>query len=302
MLASWKENYDQPRQRIKKQRHYFANKRLSSQGYGFSSSHVWMWELGYKESWAPKNWWFWTLVLEKTLESPLDCKEIKPVNPKGNQSWIFIGRADVEAETPIVWPPDAKSWLIWKDPDAGKDWRWEDKGTTKDEMVGWHHGLDGHEFEKAPRFTDGQGSLACCSLWGHKESDTRKQLNWTETDLESSQSVQLISGHVIQLNQSERLSPWSSNHWLDKSWWIHEKLGPPGHQDPKQAWRRDHERPKDPEVLGDWPLPAAHKFLLSQLAPSPYPACISLPDLCVAGAYSEVGCGETCSSRLWRST
>ena len=113
----------------------------------FSSSHVWMWELDYKESWALKNWSFWTVVLEKTLESPLDCKEIQPVHPKGNQSWIFIGRTDVEAKTPILWLPDVKSWLIWKDPDAGKNWRQEEKGTTEDEMVGWHHRLNGHEFE-----------------------------------------------------------------------------------------------------------------------------------------------------------
>ena len=120
-LAPWKESYDQPRQQIKKQRHYFINKGPSSQGYGFSSSHVWMWELDYKESWVQKNWCFWTVVLEKTLESPLDCKEIQPVLPKGDQSWVFIERTDVEAETPILWPPDAESWLIRKDPDAGKD-------------------------------------------------------------------------------------------------------------------------------------------------------------------------------------
>ena len=124
-----------------------SNKGPSGEGYVFSSGHVWMWELVYNESWAPKNWCFWTVVLEKTLESPLDCKEIQPVHPKGNQSWVFTGRTDVEAETPILWPPDAKSWLIWKDPDAGKDWRWEEKGTTEDEMVGWHHRLNGHEFE-----------------------------------------------------------------------------------------------------------------------------------------------------------
>ena len=123
---------------IKKQRHYCANKGPTSQGYGFSSSHVWMWELDYKESWASKNWCFWTVVLEKMLENPLDCNEIQPVQSKRNQHWIFIGRTDVEAETPILWPPDAKSWLIWKDPDAGKDWRQEEKGTTEDEMVGWH--------------------------------------------------------------------------------------------------------------------------------------------------------------------
>ena len=121
MLTPLKESYDQPRQSIKKQRHYFVNKGLSSQGYGFTSSHVWIWELDYKESWVLKNWCFWTVVLEKTLESPLDCKEIQPVPPKGNQSWIFIGRTDVEAESPILWPPDAKSWLIGKDLDAGKD-------------------------------------------------------------------------------------------------------------------------------------------------------------------------------------
>ena len=121
--------------------------KVHSQSYGFSSSHVWMWELDYKESWMPKNWCFWTVVLEKTLESPLDCKEIQPIHPKGSQSWIFIGRTDAEAETPIIWLLDVKSWLIWKDPDVGKDWRWEEKGTTEDEMVGWHHRLDGREFE-----------------------------------------------------------------------------------------------------------------------------------------------------------
>ena len=130
---------------ILKNRHYFANKSLSSPSYGFSSSHVWMWELDYKGSWMPKNWCFWTVVLEKTLESVF--KEIQPVHPKGNQSWIFIGRTDAEAEAPILWPSYAKEWLIWKDPDAGKDWRQEEKGTTEDEMVGWHHRLDGHEVE-----------------------------------------------------------------------------------------------------------------------------------------------------------
>ena len=115
-------------------------------GYGSSSSHVWMWELDYKESWASKNWCFWTVVFEKTLESPLDCKEIQPVHPKGDHSWVFLGRTDVEAETPILWPPDVKSWLIWKGPDAGKDWRQEEKGTKEDEMVGWHHRFSGHDF------------------------------------------------------------------------------------------------------------------------------------------------------------
>ena len=139
-----------------------------------------MWELDCRESWEPKNWCFWTVVLEKILESPLDCKEIQPVNPEENQSWIFIGRTDVEAETPILWPPDVKNWLIKKDPDAGKDWRQEEKGTTEDEMVGWHHWLDGHEFEQVPGAGNGQGNLACCSPWGHKESDMTERLNWTE--------------------------------------------------------------------------------------------------------------------------
>ena len=146
-FAPWKKNYDQPRQHIKKQRLYSANKGPSSQSCGFSSSHVWMWELDYKESWVPKNWRFWTVMLEKTLESPLDCKEIQPVHPKGDQSWVFIGRTDAEVETPILWPPDAKNWLTWKDSDAGKDWRQEEKGTTEDEMAGWHHQLNGHESE-----------------------------------------------------------------------------------------------------------------------------------------------------------
>ena len=130
---------------LKKQRHYFANKDPPSQSHDCSNSLVQMWELDYKESWALKNWCFWTVVLEKTLESPLDSKDIQPVHPKENQSWIFIGRADAEA--PILWPPDAKTWLIRKNPDAGKDWRQEEKGTTEDEMVGWHHWLSGHEFE-----------------------------------------------------------------------------------------------------------------------------------------------------------
>ena len=147
MLAHWKKSYDQSRQHIKKQRYYFVNRDPSSHSYGFSSSHVWMWELYYKESWALKNCCFWTVLLEETLESHLDCKEIQPVYPKGNQSWLFIGRTDAEAETLILWPPNAKNWVIWKDPDVGKDWRWEEKGTTEDKIVGWHHWLNGHEFE-----------------------------------------------------------------------------------------------------------------------------------------------------------
>ena len=134
--------------------------------------NVWMWELDCKESWALKNWCFWTVVLEKTLESPLGCKEIKPVNPKGNHH--------AEAEAPVLWPPDAKSWLTGKDPDDGKDWRQEEKGTTEDEMVGWNHRLHGHEFEQAPGVGDGQGSLVCCSHWGWKELGMTERLNWTD--------------------------------------------------------------------------------------------------------------------------
>ena len=158
------------------------NKSLSSQGYGFSRGRVWMWELDYKESWAPKNWCFWTVVMEKTLESPLDCKEIQPIHPKRDQSWVFFGRTAVETETPILWPPEGKSWLIWKDPDAGKDWGQEEKGTTEDEMVGWHHRLEVLEFDQALGVGAGKGSLACCSPWYHKESDTNEWLNcelWT---------------------------------------------------------------------------------------------------------------------------
>ena len=146
MLAPWKKSYDKPRQHIKKQRYYFADKGPSRQNCDFSSSHVWTWELDHKESWASKNWCFCTVVLEKTLESPLDCQEIQPVYPKGNQSWIFTGRTDAEAEAPILWPPNAKNWLTGKDPDAGKNWRQEEKGTTEDAVVGWHYRLNGHEF------------------------------------------------------------------------------------------------------------------------------------------------------------
>ena len=138
-----------------------------------------MWELDHKEGWELKNWGFQTVVLEKTLKSPLDSEEVKPVNSKGNQSWIFIGRTDVEAEAPILWSPDVKNWLIGKDCDAGKDWK-QHKGTIKDEIVGWHHQVNGHKFEQILGVGDGQGSLACCSPWGSKESDTTEQLNWTE--------------------------------------------------------------------------------------------------------------------------
>ena len=146
-LTPWKKSYDQPRQPIKKQRHYFANKGHLAQAMVFPVVMYGCKSWTVKESWAPKNWCFWTVVLEKTLGSPLDCKEIQPVHPKGDQSCVFIVKTDVEAETPILWPSDGKSWLIWKDPDAGKDWGQEEKGTTEDEIVGWHHRLNGHEFE-----------------------------------------------------------------------------------------------------------------------------------------------------------
>ena len=142
------------------------------------TGHVWMQELDCEESWAPKNWCFCTVVLEKTLESPMDCKEIQLLHSKGDQPWDFFGRKDAKAETPVLWPPHAKSWLIGKDSDAGRDWGQEGKGTTEDEMAGWHHRLNGHEFEWTPGDGDGQGVLVCCNSWGHKESDTTERLNW----------------------------------------------------------------------------------------------------------------------------
>ena len=164
-ISSWN-SCDKPRQLIKSRDIIFASEIPYSQTYDFFSSHVWMWELDHKEGWVPRNWCFWSVVLEETLESPLDCKEIKPVNLKVNQSWIFIGRTDAEAEALILWPPDAKTWLIGKESDAGKDWRQEEKGATEDEMVAQHHWLNGHESEQASGVGDGQGSLACCSPWG----------------------------------------------------------------------------------------------------------------------------------------
>ena len=178
MLPPWKKSYDQPRQHIKKQRHYFTDKGLCSQSYGFSSSHVWMWELGRKENWAVKNWCFWTVVLEKTLESPLDFKEIQPVNSKGNQSWIFIGRTDTEA--PVFGSPEVKNWHIWKDPDARKRLKAGEDGDDREWNVWmaspnlwiWVCACSG--------VGSGQGSLACYSPWGHKESDMSECLNWTD--------------------------------------------------------------------------------------------------------------------------
>ena len=166
-------------------------------GYGFSSCHVWMWELDCEESWALKNWCFWTVVLEKTLESSLDCKEIQPVNPfKGDQSWVFFGRNDAKAETPVLWPPHVKRWLIGKDPDSGRDWGQEKKGMTEDEMARWHHRL-GHEFESPPGVGDGQGGLVSCNSWGCKELDTTEQLNWTELNFDSDTGSLHISSHLL---------------------------------------------------------------------------------------------------------
>ena len=164
------ESYDKSRQHIRKQRHYFADKGLYTQTYGFSSSRVHKWGMDHKEDWAPKTWCFQIVVLEKILNSPLDSKEIKSVNPKGNQPWICSGRTD--AEVLILWPPDAKSLLIGKDLDFEKDWEQEEKRAAEDEMAGWHHRLNAHEFEQTPGDSEGQGSLACCSPWGHKELNT----------------------------------------------------------------------------------------------------------------------------------
>ena len=151
--------------------------------YSFSYLEAVYCSMSYKEIWALKNWCFWTVVLEKTLESPLDCKEIQPVHPKGDQSWVFVWGTDAEAETPIFWPPDVKNWPIGKAPDAGKDWRQEEKGMPEDEMVGWHHWLNGHGFGWTPGVGDGQGDLACCSSWRHKELDTTERMNWTKDTL-----------------------------------------------------------------------------------------------------------------------
>ena len=165
------QSYGKPRQHIRKPRQYFADKGLSSQSYGLSSSQVPLWELDHKEGWVPKNWCFWIVVLEKTLETPFGSKENKPVHPKRNHPWVLIERTDAEAETPVLWPSDVKNWLIGKVPDAGKDWRWEEKRAAEGEMVGKHHRLKGHELGQTPGASEGQGGLACCSPWDCKKSD-----------------------------------------------------------------------------------------------------------------------------------
>ena len=176
-LGPWKKSHDKPRYHIKKQRYSFADKGLSSQSHGFSSGHVWMWELDHKENWVPKNGCFWTVVLQKVRWESVGLQGDPPVHPKGNESWIFIGRTDAEAETPMLWPPDSKNWLIRKNSDAGKDWRQKKKGMTEYEIVGWHHWLNGHEFEEALGDGDGQASLACCSPWSRKQSDKTERLH-----------------------------------------------------------------------------------------------------------------------------
>ena len=195
MPPLWKKSYDQPRQHIKKQRHYFANKGLYSLSYSFSSSHVWMLELHYKASSALKNWCFWTVMFGKTVERLLSCKEIKPVNPQGNQSWIFIGRTDAEAETSILWPHDVKNWLLGRDPDAGEDWRQEEKGTAEEEIVGWHHRLNEHKFEQAPGVGDGREAWHA-AVHGVVKSWTRLS-NSTELsfDLPQARLIRAISWH-----------------------------------------------------------------------------------------------------------
>ena len=191
---------------------YSVDQSLYSQSCAFSSDHVCMWELDYKESWAPENWCFWTVVLEKTLESPLDCKEIQPVHPKGDQSWVFIGRTDAEAETPVLWPPDKKSWLTGKDPDAGKGQGQEEKGTTEDEMVWWHQRLSGHEFEQGSGVGVGQGSLARCSPWGCKESDTTEQLNKNSVTSHYTELWTLLI-HKAPYKERRRNDPHIEGHW-----------------------------------------------------------------------------------------
>ena len=199
---------------IFKSRHYCANKGLSSQGYGFSSGHAWMWELDCEESWVPKNWCFWTVVLEKTLESPLDCKEIQPVHSEGDQPWDFFGRNDAIAETPVLWPPHVKSWLIGKDSDAGRDWGQEEKGTTEDEMAGWHHQLNGREFEWTPGVGDGQGGLACCNSWGCKELDMTERLNWTELNW----LILLQSPNKLEITSQTSTWEWMLTSFVLQQW------------------------------------------------------------------------------------
>ena len=201
MLTPWKISYDKSRYHIEKQRHYFAKKGLPSQGYGFSSRHVWMWKLDCEESWSPKNWCFWTVVLEKTLESPLECKEIQPglvkqISPRISLEVMMLTKAEI----PVPWPPHVKSWLAGKNSDAGRDWGQKEKGTTEYEMPGWHHWLNGRESEWTPGVGDGQGGLVCCDSWGREELDTTQWLNWT--------GLVLLPGEFHGLRGLAAYSPW----------------------------------------------------------------------------------------------
>ena len=224
-LAPWKKSYDQPRQHIKKQRHYFADKGLHSQSYGFSSSHIRIWELDHKEGRVLRNWCFQTVVLEKTLESPLDFKEIKPVNHKGNQSWIFIGRTDAEA--PILWPPDAKSQLIGKDPDVGKDWGQEEKGATEDEMIGWHHWLNGHEFEQTLGDNGREEPGVLQSTWlqgvGHNRATEQQQqynkyyFRWCD-EIYKNRNSKHFNFPSSELSAEAPVSLSSGDHWRRAVW------------------------------------------------------------------------------------
>ena len=217
---------------LKSRDHYIAKKGLSSQGYGFSSGHVWIWELDCEESWAPKNWCFWTVLLEKTLESPLDCKEIQPVHPLGDQSWVFIGRTDAEAETPILWPPHSKSWLTGKVPDAWRDWGQEEKGATEAEVAGWHHQLV--DMSLSLGVGDGQGGLVCCNSWGRKELETS---DWTKNGIYVNNSFNniFLSFFIWSMwylfpsrkyDQPFCLSTWPQMRWQNVYWdtWHGHKL------------------------------------------------------------------------------
>ena len=227
--ASWKK-ISNPRHHFIKQRHHFANKGQQHNQttmlfannivkavfdclFVFSSSHVQMWELDRKKGWAPKNWCFWNVVLEKTLQSPLDNKEIRQANPQGNQHWMFIGRTDDEAESPILWPPDVKSWLIRKDRDSGKDWRQEEKGTTEDEMFGWHHWFNGHELGQTLGDGEGQGSLVCCSPQDWEELNTTWRLNNNNNNV-------MIAEVLSPVQTCPLLQTHTTNHLLTMSLWM----------------------------------------------------------------------------------
>ena len=228
MLTPWKKSYDQPRQHIKKQRHYFANKAPSTQSYSFSSSHVWMYELDYKESWAPKNWCFWTVVLEKTLESPLDSKEIQSVYPKGNQSWIFIGKTDAEAEIPILWSTDVKNWLIWKDPDAGKRLKVGGEGDDR----GWDGWMASPNLwtwvwvSSRNWWWTGRAGVLPSMGWQRVRHTWATELNWNSHALNKIQAkVSLLLEKKIHtdVNYIEMSITLQFKKWQPKKWMIKEQ-------------------------------------------------------------------------------